>query len=490
MAPRDPLTVRTHSGLVRGTARTYGAAFFGVPYAETPVAAERFTRPTPRRSWRGTLDATQPGATAPQPARGRFGALDMTPYFGPGWLPGTDYLTANIYRPTPGDMPAPVMVFVHGGGFVAGSGAAPLYRGDAFARDGIVLVTLNYRLGVAGFLHLPDAPDNRGLLDVLAALRWVQDNIGRFGGDPANVTLFGQSAGAILAGAILADPAGNGLFRRAILQSGSGTAAFSTEQAAVVSAALGRHFDLEPSAASLAELTDGQLVDVVPALTGLDLATATRHDPLGGITPLSVVLSQQPADAVAAGTGAQVDLLIGSNTREGSLYLAPTGLLAGSSHADLLKTAAAFHNQPEEAVRKYRAERPAATTADLRTAILGDGLFGNGTHRMAAAHASRHTRSTFVYEFDWPSDALDGQLGAGHTVELPFVFDNTNLPSLRGPNALLGTNPPPPGFAARVHGAWVHFAAAGNPGWDPYDTQSPTVQQISPGWGKHEVSDA
>ncbi|NEA38491.1 carboxylesterase family protein, partial [Streptomyces sp. SID11385] len=141
------------------------------------------------------------GPTAPQAPRA-FGALDMGPYFGPGWVRGADYLTVNVWTPAPGRSGLPVMVFVHGGGFVAGSPRAPLLDGAAFARDGVVLVTIGYRLGIPGFLALPGAPANRGLLDVVAALRWVRGNIAAFGGDPGLVTLFGQSAGATLVGGV------------------------------------------------------------------------------------------------------------------------------------------------------------------------------------------------------------------------------------------------------------------------------------------------
>lgn len=176
MTPADPAAITTH-GPVRGRRHDHGSVFLDIPYAAPPVGRERFTAPSPHPGWTEVRDAARPGPTAPQPARDAFGTLDMSPYFGPGWQPGEDYLTVNIWAPWPdGPGRRPVMVFVHGGGFVAGSNRAPLHDGTAFARDGVVLVTVNYRLGIPGFLHLPDAPDNRGMLDVLAALRWIRDN--------------------------------------------------------------------------------------------------------------------------------------------------------------------------------------------------------------------------------------------------------------------------------------------------------------------------
>lgn len=405
----------------------------------------------------------------------------MSPYFGPGWQRGTDYLTVDIWAPPTRADPVPVMVFVHGGGFVAGSVNSALYDGTAFARDGVILVTVNYRLGIPGFLHLPDAVDNRGLLDVQAALRWVRDNIAAFGGDPGNVTLFGQSAGAILVGGVLADPGSAGLVRRAIVQSGSGLGAFTREQASIVTAAVGRELGVEPRVATLAGISDERFVALVPRLAGLDLRTPGRHDPLGGITAFSLVLDAQPAETIAVGkggiaasTGGGVDLLIGTNLDEGALYLAPVGLLAGSTDADVRATAARFHPDPDEAVRAYRQARPGASAAELRTAILGDGLFGTGTQRLAEAHA-RHG-PTWAYIFTWRSTALGGLLGASHVMELPFVFDQLHLPALHGPQALLGDAAVPGELATDVHGAWIRFATTGDPGWPRY----PAVQQLGP----------
>ncbi|MET9000696.1 carboxylesterase family protein [Amycolatopsis sp. NPDC004169] len=462
MTPAEFSTVTTSGGPVRGRRHDHGTVHFDVPYAKAPLGIRRFAPPDPHPGWSGVRDGTRPGPTAPQPARDSFGVLDMSPYFGPGWQRGDDYLTVNVWAPPADGSPRPTLVFVHGGGFVAGSNRAPLYDGTAFARDGVVLVTVNYRLGIPGFLHLPDAPDNRGLLDVVAALRWVRDNVASFGGDPGNVTLAGQSAGAIIVGGVLAEPAAAGLFRRAIVQSGSGTGAFTPEQAAMVTERVGRHFGVEPSAAALAGVPEDRLVAVLADLAGLALRTLTHHHPLGGITSFSLVSERQP---VAAAGGSAVDLLIGDNLDEGSLYLAPVGKLAGSTDLDVRETAALFHRDPADAVRGYRSRYPHAGRAELRTRVLSDGLFRTGTHALATAHTAG---PTYRYEFGWRSDAVDGQLGASHVMELPFVFDNLALPSLRGPRKLLGTGEPPAALATRMHRSWVAFAGSGKPGWAEY----------------------
>ncbi|RJQ73763.1 carboxylesterase/lipase family protein [Pseudonocardiaceae bacterium YIM PH 21723] len=442
--------ITTTEGVVRGNAGVH----FDIPYAAPPIGAARFAAPTPHDPWPDVRDATRPGPTAPQPRRDGFGALDMSVYFGPGWVPGADYLTVNVWSPPEG-RDCPVMVFVHGGGFVAGANRAPLYDGTSFARDGVVLVTVNYRLGIAGFLDIPGAPRNRGLLDVLAALRWVRRNIAAFGGDPGKVTLFGQSAGATIVGALLATPQAAGLFQRAIMQSGNGMGAFSPEQAARVTRAAAEALGIGPTVEEFARIPDRELVAVLPALSGLDLRTGGRFDPLLGLSAFSLVLDRQPAEAVA-----DVPLLLGTNAEEGHLYLAPQGDLVSSTMRDVHDTAARAHADPAAVVARYRARLPAATPGELRSAIMGDALFGDGTRRMAAVQGIRYT-----YEFGWRSSAVDGQLGAAHAVELPFVFDSLGFPELLGPGE------PPAALATEVHRAWVRFARTGYPGWPTGETR-------------------
>ncbi|MFI6920817.1 carboxylesterase/lipase family protein [Nonomuraea spiralis] len=459
----------TTRGAVRGVRQGAATAFRAIPYAAPPRGAGRFAPPRLHEPWDGVRDATAPGPNAPQSER-KLGNVDMSPYFGTGWSHGDDYLTVDVW--TPGGGGLPVMVFVHGGGFVAGSTRSAMYDGSAFARDGVVLVTLNYRLGIAGFLDIPGAPANRGLLDVLAALRWVQENIAAFGGDPHNVTLFGQSAGATIVGGALTDT--SGLFRRAIVQSGSGLGAFTTEQAARVTGAAAEALGIEPHVDAFAGVGDERLVEAASKLAGLDLRTGTHRDPLIGLSPFSLVLDTQPADSVAA----HVDLLIGTNTEEGNLYLVPVDKYATSTDADVQDAAARSHRDPARLVETYRKSRPEASSAELRSAIMGDALFGAGTWALTAANPG----ATYAYEFAWRSNALDGQLGATHAVELPFVFDRTDLPRLRGPAALLGPDEPPADLADRMHRTWVRFATTGNPGWDPYDTERRATMRIDAEW--------
>ncbi|NSC25689.1 carboxylesterase/lipase family protein [Streptomyces albus subsp. chlorinus] len=477
---RDPV-VTTMQGAVRGLRQGDTLTFQNIPYAAAPRGGGRFAPPRPHEPWDGVRDATVPGPNAPQSER-RLGSIDMSPYFGTGWSRGEDYLTVNVFTPDTAQGELPVMVFVHGGGFVAGSTRSALYDGSAFARDGVVLVTLNYRLGIAGFLDIPGAPANRGLLDVVAALRWVRENIAAFGGDPHNVTLFGQSAGATIVSGILATPQAAGLFHRAIVQSGSGLGAFTTEQAARVTQAAAETLGIEPHLDTFAKVCDERLVEAASQLAGIDLQTATHHDPLLGLSPFSLVLDTQPAASVAAGHSAGIDLLVGTNTEEGNLYLVPVGKYATTTTADITETAARAHPHPAQLIETYRASRPGASLAELRSALMGDALFGAGSRALTEAHTTHARSTTYAYEFAWRSHALDGELGATHSVELPFVFDLAHLPQLHGPNALLGPDKPPADLATRMHAAWVRFARTGDPGWTPYDTERRTTMRIDTHW--------
>lgn len=458
--------VGTTSGTVRGRQGPAGAVFLGVPYAAAPLGAARFEPPAPHPGWTEIRDCLEPGPAAPQKPRSGFGALDMSPFFGDIRSGDPDYLRINIWTPADGDR-APVMVFVHGGGFVSGSTRSPLYDGAAFARDGVVVVTVTYRLGIIGFLDVPGAPRNRGLLDVLAALRWVQANIAAFGGDPANVTLFGQSAGATLVGALLTSPESAGLIRRAVMQSGNGAGAFDPDQAARVTARAGELLGVDADIGTLAGLSDPDLADLGAALTGIDLRTRDRFDPLLGLSAFSVVLNTQPADALAAGHGAAIPLLIGTNAEEGRLYLAPQGALGNSTEQDVMTLAARCHPDPAAVVARYQAAHPGAGWGTIRAAILGDALFTDGSAQLARAHAVRGEAALHRYRFTWRSPALEGTLGAAHAVELPFVFDFTDSAVLHGPTGLLGPEDAPRGLAAEMHGSWVRYAVDGTPGWAP-----------------------
>ncbi|MCK2238468.1 MULTISPECIES: carboxylesterase/lipase family protein [unclassified Crossiella] len=440
-APPTPTHIAASSSptqLPPGSARPATTPSLAEPDIRATTPDTRFATPTPPSPRVGIHDATTPGSTAPAPHRLTLGRLNLTPLNSPT-TPGPDYRTLTIWTPPTATTPRPVLVFLHGGGFQTGSGSAPLYDGTAFARDGILLVTVNYRLGAPGWLHLPDAPANRGLLDVIAALEWLRDNISAFGGDPHNITVAGQSAGAMLATGLLAAPRAHGLFQRVISQSGNPAAVLTPEQAYRVTEALATELGVAATAAGFAGVADADLI------AGLGRIPLPSDGPLRGITPFGLVLDpdtlpRPPTEAVLP----PVDLLIGINTDEANLYLVPTGRQA-----------------------------PWLTT---------EALFGAGSRQLAQAHATQLPGRTHRYRFAWRSDAFDGALGACHCVELPFVFANTAVQELHGVESLLGPTPPSPTLVARTHAAWSRFVSTGDPGWPAYTAATPHSMRIDEQW--------
>lgn len=493
--------VRTTGGRVRGLHRDGTHVFHAIPYAAAPVGAARFAAPGPAPAWHGVRDATRPGPTAPAPVRRGFGGLDLEPVTGPPPIPGDAYLTVTVSTPDPGAGGLPVLVFVHGGGFLSGTGQAALYDGGTFARDGVVLVTLNYRLGIPGWLSLPGAPENRGLLDVIAALRWVADNATAFGGDPRRVTVAGQSAGAMIVAALLAAPPAAGLFRRAISQSGNGLCAVPAEHGLTVTRRVCAALGLPPRAEAFHAVDDTRLAAALHGLPPAGPADSGHLDPSLGNSPFKpvidgVLLERRPASALraAARNGAEPktahELLIGTNADEAALYTVPGGAIDAMTGHALAAVAARRSARPAALLAHYRARLPDAGPGERATRLMTD-VYLDGNHALADAHSTLPGTRTFAYEFAWRSPAFDGRLGACHCVELPFVFDRTDLPTLHGVRALLG--PGLPGgdvtaLAARTHAAWVAFATHGDPGWQPYDTDRRATMRIDHTWHPHHAT--
>ncbi|MFC5752561.1 carboxylesterase/lipase family protein [Actinomadura rugatobispora] len=452
--------VQTLYGRVRGTRGNGVSAFLGVPYAAPPFGPDRFGPPRPPEPWDGIRDATAYGPTAPKaPYAKPFDRLLPDPD-----IPGEDCLNLNVW--TPGGEGLPVMVWIHGGAFRNGSGAVGTYNGAAFARDGVVCVTVNYRLGVEGFAYLPGAaaPANRGLRDQIAALEWVRGNIAAFGGDPARVTVFGESAGGMSVSTLLSLDLG--LFHRAIAQSGAGAVAQTAEDALLVTKEIAARLGVEPSAEAFAALDPAA---IIPAQSAVSAEVSAVPDPgrwgastaASGMALIPVLdgdlLARRPEDAVAAGAGRDVDLLAGYTSEEFRLFLMPTGLAAALTD-DVVGLVAAGMGVPPGVIAAYR-ERHAGTAAgELLAMIITDGLFRMPANRLAEGHSAGRT---WMYEFAWRSPSPD--LGACHALELPFVFD-----TLETGGELTGSDPPRD-LAAAMHRAWVDFAVAGDPGWERFE---------------------
>ncbi|MFF8942262.1 carboxylesterase/lipase family protein [Streptomyces sp. NPDC014864] len=478
----DPV-VHTSQGSVRGRREEGGiASFKGIPHAAPPVGPLRFRPPQPATPWNGIRDAGGYGPTAPKaPYAAPFDQL--IPEVD---KPGDDYLNLNIWTPdTTGSRP--VMVFIHGGAFANGSGSVPGYDGTRFARDGVVLVTLNYRLGADGFLYLGDGISNLGLLDQISALEWVRDNIAAFGGDPGTVTVFGESAGAMSIGALLAAPRATGLFRRAILQSGAAHHTLAPATAQLIGKRLAEVLDVPPTRAAIAEAPAQALLQ---AQQQLRAAISAEPDPARwGEAALNLmpfepvvdgdIIPTPPIDAITAGAGADVDVLVGTNTDEFRLFLVPPGALDLIPEQALHASAAAYGLEPDShaLLSVYRAEHPDAGPGDLLAAIATDWFYRIPAIRLAEAHARHAAGATHLYEFAWQPPTYNGRLGACHAIELPFVFDNLHNLHDQGFTGLIGTEPPQQ-LADTMHAAWTAFATTGDPGWPGYEPHHRTTMHF------------
>jgi para-nitrobenzyl esterase len=440
----------TRHGKVRGFVQDGIAVFRGIPYAAAPFGEHRFRAPAPVQPWEGVRDALEFGPTAPK--RPYRPPLDrLIPELD---IPGDECLNLNVWTPGADDAARPVMVWIHGGSLRNGSSSMPLYDGRAFARDGVVLVSINYRLGVEGFGVFPDAPDNRGLLDQIAALEWVRDNIAAFGGDPGNVTVFGESAGAICIGSLLTHPRARGLFRRAIMQSGPPQTA-SREEAAKIVTLMAKELGVPATAEAFAAVDRERLLDA-------QVAATSKGNPITG----------GPAFHVVAEPGtvpAEAELLIGTNREEYRLWFVPSGAVDRVSRL-ALRLALLKFRIPGRVARLYRAARPAAKPGEILGEMATDMLLRAPAVRLADA-----VERAWVYEFAWRSPVLN--LGACHALEIGFVFD-----TLRHCRELAGDEPPQE-LADTMHRAWVSFASTGDPGWPRWDASRPVMVFDAPGSG-------
>lgn len=458
--------VTISSGRVSGRRTDDVTAFLGIPYAAPPVGLAAFDSPRPVDAWDGVRTATDYGPTAPQvPYPAPIAALLDNVI-----EPGDDYLTVNVWTPDHGAGGLPVMVWIHGGAFTRGSNRLTMYAGDTFARDGVVCVGINYRLGTAGFASVSGGVENRGLRDQIAALEWVQANIASFGGDPGNVTIFGESAGAMSVASLLASPLARGLFRRAIMQSGNGSVAAQIDDARLVTARLCEILGVDADAQSLADVDPAALL---AAQSQLALECMVNPDPavwgestvaqgMGIMSQFPIVdgevLTCVPHEAIASGAGADIPLLAGWNADEFRFFL----VASGGADAVTEQAAAAVLGRQPNGIEHLRARLDAGDSpCDALARALTARAFSGPTTALAA---SRPSGSTHLYEFGYRSPRAD--IRAGHAVEIPFVFDH-----LDQAHALVGPEPDQH-IADEMHRAWVDFATTGDPGWSSTGSES------------------
>jgi len=471
---RSEVEATISSGRLLGFSEHGIDTFLGIPYAERPEGDRRFRPPEPRRPWSGVHDARSvapgcPQPTLPQddPAVGAF----INPV-----ATGGDCLTLNVWSPRHGNGPLPVMVWIHGGGFIAGSGAAAIHSGATWARDGVVYVSINYRLHVDGFMYFDPDTSNLGLQDQIAALRWVQENIAQFGGDPDNVTVFGQSAGAVSTAHLLSAPSAQGLFRRAIVQSGTTEGALSIDEATEITERMAQLLGVKATPEGFAEVSTDALLMAVSNFAFMYLSPALWGNLSFSISPFrpvvgDAVLPDPILAALSHGRSAGIDLLVGATHTEMTFLMQPTGLIPDPPPEWIVHALSAF-GVTEAWVASYRSTIcPDASAGTTLAAVWSDWAFTLPSIHLAEVH-SRQTPSTYLYDFTWASPSIP-DFGAGHALDIPFsahVIAGFQAAHVSAVSPLGDT--PPQALADEMHGAFVAFARDGTPGWGRYDETS------------------
>jgi para-nitrobenzyl esterase len=458
---------QTRSGPVEGREWDGVLLFAGIPYAAPPTGSRRFRAPEPHERWTDIRPATRFGPAAPQVPTG--GLTSSTPV---RW--SEDCLTLNVTTPALDDRRRPVLFWIHGGGYRTGQGAIPWYSGARFAHDGdIVVVSINYRLGALGFTDLSRFGGDyatsgaNGLLDQVAALRWVRDNIANFGGDPDRITIAGESAGAFSVCSLLASPLAQGLFRGAIAQSGGAHHTLPTAAGRLVANRFlaeleaGTIEDLQALDAELILTAQQQIIDFFGSGPRTVETLGVAVEPFYPVEGNPVV-PVPPIDAIRSGTGSSIALLTGTNRHETTLW--GYGEVDSDKLERLVKRYGAVSTLPT-----YRRQRPHAQPEELLIAFTTDHMFRIPAIRMLEAReqSSAGQAAQWMYWFCWESRAFGGRLGATHALEIPFAFNNLDRP---GVELFLGPGERPQALASTMHAAWTRFVRDLDPGWARYET--------------------
>lgn len=472
----SPVVAAVADGAVRGLVRDGVATFRGIPYGAPTSGERRLAPPRPPEPWAGERDCTRPGPAAPQNPSILETSLGLT-----GLVYDEDCLRVNVFS-TDLDGSAPVMVWFHGGGFETGTASMTWYDGSRLARRGVVVVTVGYRLGALGYLHVPGAPGSGcfGLLDQEAALRWVRDNVAAFGGDPGRVTVFGESAGAMSIGALLASPGAGGLFHRAILQSGSTHNVHAPAKAERIATRFAEAAGVD--AGDLAALRALPVEDVLAAQARIgrseDGEMGLPWQPVLG----SDAVPRDPIGAVRDGAADGIDLLVGTTLEEMKLFPLVTPSLADVDDEALVQRAEVFEalmsREPGSLLAAYTERVGHLSAPDRWLALLTDLVFRIPAIRLAEAASARGSAAR-MYLFAEASDLL----GSCHALDLPYTWDNLDAP---GTELLVGqVTEARRTLARRLGDLWTAFArgedpaAEGVPPWPVYDAERRATLRVS-----------
>ena len=475
--------VETQYGRVESVRANGLHAFLAVPFAAPPVGELRWRPPVAPQPWTGVRQAADFSAQSWQPVLEGMGPLQFA-FNAEGGERHEDCLYLNVWTPGLDNRKRPVLVWIHGGGFSGGTGGTPIYDGTALARRGdAVVVTINYRLGALGFLNLNEvtggrvpATGNEGLLDQVKALEWVRDNIEAFGGDPDRVTIFGESAGGMSVGALMAFAPAAGLFHRAIPQSGACNTAQPVDKAAAIAEGLLElaGVSVNAPAGELLALDPERLVEAGTAV-GAKFGGAMAFQPcIDGAQ-----MHDMPLDAVKAGSADGIPVMVGATRDEWKLFTAMPGFPAPDDDAALEQFLAGRIDDPRTVISAYRSAREgrgeAADASTLFAAIETDRVFRIPAIRLGEALAARN-QDSFQYLFTWESPWEDGKLGSPHAIDIGFVFGTHALNS--GSATFFGSGDAADALAGHVQDAWLAFAADGDPrtnalrDWAPYATDT------------------
>jgi para-nitrobenzyl esterase len=471
-------TVTTSLGSIRGYVDDGVQVFTGVPYAASTAGANRFLPPQKRQPWTDVRDAMQWGQRPPQILGGE--PAEMLPT-DPREPLGEDCLVMNIWTPNPTGR-RPVMLWLHGGGYASGSGSYSIYEGRELARKhDVVSISVNHRLNLLGFLYLAQyggkwaAASNVGMLDIVAALEWVRDNIAAFGGDPRNVTIFGQSGGAGKVSTLMAMPSARGLFHRAIAQSGAALTAIPVDQAVKTTEQVLQRLKITPDRLDqLQSVPFAQLIDVLRPAAGPAL-------PPAGPVLDGKSLPVHPFDPAAPAQSASVPFLTGTTATEITFFSPDDQLMPIDDAAFRQRVKALLKVDDAEADRLiaiYRKHQPGRDNIDLCLRMETDNSrFRLSVEAQAERKAAQRGAPVYVYRFEYYSPVRQGRLKAMHCMEIPFVFDN-----LEGGKVYTGISPAAQRIADRMSAAWVAFARTGDPNhrgmptWPAFNsTERPTM---------------